>query len=32
MSTLTWITEKELERDIKNKEDQFRLKKNMKIS
>ena len=32
MSTLTWITEKELERDIKNKGDQFRLKKNMKIS
>ena len=24
MSTLTWITKKELERDIKNKGDQFR--------
>ena len=24
MSTLTWITKKELEREIKNKEDQFR--------
>ena len=29
MSTLTWITEKELERD-KNKGDQFRWKKNIK--
>ena len=27
--TLTWITEKELERVIKNKEDEFRWKKNM---
>ena len=27
MSTLTWITEKELEREIKNKGDQFRWKK-----
>ena len=32
MSTLTWITEKELERVIKNKDDEFRGKKNMKIS
>ena len=32
MSTLTWITEKELERVIKNKGDEFRGKKNMKIS
>ena len=33
MSTLKWITEKELEPDIKkkNKGDQFRLKNNMKI-
>ena len=31
MSTLTWITEKELEREIRNKRDQFRWKKNMKI-
>ena len=29
--TLTWITEKELERVIKNKEDEFRWKKNMEI-
>ena len=28
---LTWITEKELEREIKNKGDQFRRKSNMKI-
>ena len=32
MFTLTWITEKELERVIQNKEDEFRWKKNMKIS
>ena len=31
MSTLTWITEKELEREIKAKGDQFRWKKNRKI-
>ena len=31
MSTLTWITEKELEREIKNKGDQFRWNKNKKI-
>ena len=31
MSTLTWITEKELKREIKNKGDQYRLKNNMKI-
>ena len=31
MSTLAWIKEKELEREIKNKEDQFRWKKNLKI-
>ena len=31
MSTLTWITEKELEQEIKNKGDQFRRKNNMKI-
>ena len=31
MSTLTWITEKELELEIKNKGDEFRWKKNMKI-
>ena len=30
--TLTWITEKELERLIENKGDEFRWKKNMKIS
>ena len=30
MSTLTFITEKELEREIKTKEDQFRWKKNIK--
>ena len=29
--TLTWITEKELERVIENKEDEFRWKKNMEI-
>ena len=28
LSTLTWITEKELERVIKNKGDEFRWKKN----
>ena len=32
MSSLTWITEKELERVIKNKGDEFRWKKDMKIS
>ena len=32
MFTLTWITEKELERVIENKGDEFRWKKNMKIS
>ena len=31
MFTLTWITEKELERVIENKEDEFRRKKNMEI-
>ena len=31
MSTLTWITEKELEREINNKGDQFRWKKTIKI-
>ena len=31
MFTLTWITEKELERVIENKGDQFRREKNMKI-
>ena len=31
MSTLTWITGKELEREINNNGDQFRWKKNMKI-
>ena len=31
MFTLTWITEKELERVIENKGDEFRRKKNMKI-
>ena len=31
ISTLTWITEKELEREIKNKGDQFRWKKNVTI-
>ena len=30
--TLTWITEKELELLIENKGDEFRWKKNMKIS
>ena len=30
MSTLKWITEKELEQVIKNKGDEFRWKKNMK--
>ena len=30
--TLTWITEKELERVIENEGDEFRWKKNMKIS
>ena len=30
MSTLTWITEKELERELKTKGDQFRWKKNKK--
>ena len=32
MFTLTWITEKELEPVIENKGDEFRLKKNKKIS
>ena len=32
ISTVTWITEKELERVIENKGDEFRWKKNMKIS
>ena len=32
MFTLTWITEKELERVIENKGEKFRWKKNMKIS
>ena len=31
MFTLTWITEKELERVIENKGDEFRGKKNMEI-
>ena len=31
MFTLTWITEKELERVIENKGDEFRRKKNMEI-
>ena len=31
MFTLTWITEKELERVIENKRDEFSRKKNMKI-
>ena len=31
MFTLTWITEKELERVIENKKDEFCRKKNMKI-
>ena len=31
MSTLTWITEKELERVIENKGDEFRGEKNMEI-
>ena len=31
MFTLTWITEKELERVIENKRDEFCWKKNMKI-
>ena len=31
MSTLTWITEKEQEREIKNKGDEFCWKNNMKI-
>ena len=31
MFTLTWITEKELERVIENKRDEFCTKKNMKI-
>ena len=31
MFTLTWITEKELQREIKNKGDQFHLKNDMKI-
>ena len=31
MFTLTWITEKELERVIENKEDEFRWKKNIEI-
>ena len=32
MSTLTWVTEKELEPMIENKVEEFRWKKNMKIS
>ena len=32
MFTLTWITEKELERVIKNEGDEFRWKINIKIS
>ena len=32
MFTTTWITEKELERVIETKGDEFRWKKNMKIS
>ena len=31
MFTLTWVTEKELERVIENKVDEFRKKKNMEI-
>ena len=31
MFTLTWITEKELERVIENKRDEFCMKKNMTI-
>ena len=31
MSTLTWITGKELEREVNNNGDQFRWKKNMKL-
>ena len=31
MFTLTWITEKELERVTENKGDEFRMKKNMEI-
>ena len=31
MSTLTWITGKELEREMNNNGDQFRWKKSMKI-
>ena len=31
MFTLTWVTEKELERVIENKRDEFCRKKNMKI-
>ena len=31
MCTLTWITEKELERVIENKGDEFRREKNMEI-
>ena len=31
MSTLTWITEKELVREIKNKGDEFCWENNMKI-
>ena len=31
MSTLTWITEKQLEREINNNGDKFRWKKKMKI-
>ena len=31
MSALRWITEKELEREIKNEGDQFRWKRNMTI-
>ena len=31
MSTLTWITVKELEREVNNNGDQFRWKKNMKL-
>ena len=32
MSTFTWITEKELDRVIKNKVDEFCWKENVKIS
>ena len=32
MSSLTWITQKDLERVIKNKGDEFRSKKDKKIS